>query len=131
MVARNSNLSAPEQLWRDERAALLRRRRQAGFGNAKARQLPTVGLALSGGGLRSATFALGLLRGLASQGLLARVDFLSTISGGGYAGAMLGRLVSALGIQQAQQVLAAGRWPLARAGMAAQQWPLPDTGGLT
>lgn len=112
MVARNSNLSAPEQLWRDERAALLRRRRQAGFGNAKARQLPTVGLALSGGGLRSATFALGLLRGLASQGLLARVDFLSTISGGGYAGAMLGRLVSALGIQQAQQVLAAGRSPV-------------------
>ena len=112
MDARTSTRSAPEQLRRDERAALLRRRRQAGFGNAKARQLPTVGLALSGGGVRSATFALGLLRGLAAQGLLARVDFLSTISGGGYAGAMLGRLVSTLGIQQAQQVLAAGCSPV-------------------
>lgn len=74
--------------------------------------MPTVGLALSGGGVRSATFGLGLLRGLAAQGLLTRVDYLSTISGGGYVGAMLGRLVSALGITQAQQVLAAGSSPV-------------------
>ena len=100
--------SAQEQLRRDERAAILRRRRRAGFSNAQARQLPTVGLALSGGGVRSATFGLGLLRGLAAQGLFRRVDYLSTISGGGYVGAMLGRLISALGLAQAQQMLAAG-----------------------
>ncbi|MDE2413973.1 MAG: hypothetical protein KGM60_04360 [Comamonadaceae bacterium] len=104
--------SAQEQLRRDERAAILRRRRRAGFGNAKARQLPTVGLALSGGGVRSATFGLGLLRGLAAQGLLARVDYLSTISGGGYVGAMLGRLVDTLGLGPAQQLLAAGSSPV-------------------
>jgi len=52
------------------------------------------GLALSGGGIRSATFCLGLLRALASKGLLLRFDLLSTVSGGGYIGATLGRLFS-------------------------------------
>lgn len=47
------------------------------------------GLALSGGGLRSATFALGALQGLAKQGMLANFDYLSTVSGGGYAGSFL------------------------------------------
>ena len=50
------------------------------------------GLALSGGGIRSATFCLGLVRGLAKRGLLKRFDYLSTVSGGGYLGASLGRL---------------------------------------
>ncbi len=47
------------------------------------------GLALSGGGIRSATFALGVLQGLASRGLLRRFDYLSTVSGGGYIGSWL------------------------------------------
>ncbi len=50
----------------------------------------TVGLALSGGGIRSATFCLGILQALASKRLLRRIDFLSTVSGGGYIGAFLG-----------------------------------------
>lgn len=45
-----------------------------------------VGLALSGGGIRSATFALGILTRLRSFGLLKEVDYLSTVSGGGYIG---------------------------------------------
>ncbi len=48
-----------------------------------------VGVSLSGGGIRSGTFALGFLQGLASLGLLRRIDYLSTVSGGGYAGAWL------------------------------------------
>ncbi|MGY1529616.1 patatin-like phospholipase family protein [Luteimonas sp. A649] len=52
------------------------------------------GLALSGGGIRSATFCLGLVRGLARTGLLRHFDYLSTVSGGGYLGASLGRLYS-------------------------------------
>ncbi|MFT4195302.1 hypothetical protein, partial [Ottowia sp.] len=100
---------AQEQLRRDERAAILRRRRRAGFSNTQARHLPTVGLALSGGGVRSATFALGLVRGLAAQGLLRRMDYLSSVSGGGFTAAMLGRLVCALGIDGAQAQLADGR----------------------
>jgi hypothetical protein len=48
-----------------------------------------IGLAISGGGIRSATFALGVLQGLATRGWLTRLDYLSTVSGGGYIGAWL------------------------------------------
>jgi choline dehydrogenase-like flavoprotein len=51
-----------------------------------------VGLALSGGGIRSATFALGVVQTLARCDRFRRIDFLSTVSGGGYVGAFLGRL---------------------------------------
>ncbi|WP_158623666.1 hypothetical protein [Corallococcus llansteffanensis] len=44
------------------------------------------GLALSGGGIRSATFNLGLLQGLAKLELLGTFDYLATVSGGGYIG---------------------------------------------
>lgn len=48
-----------------------------------------VGLACSGGGIRSATLCLGVAQVLAKRGILARVDYLSTVSGGGYFGAFL------------------------------------------
>lgn len=51
----------------------------------------TLGLALSGGGIRSAAFCLGVLQALARAGWLRRVDYLSTVSGGGFVGAFLGR----------------------------------------
>jgi hypothetical protein len=47
---------------------------------------PRVGLALSGGGIRSATFSLGLLRSLSARQLVHKIDYLSTVSGGGYSG---------------------------------------------
>ncbi len=50
------------------------------------------GLALSGGGIRSATFCLGLLKALAVRRQLLKFDLMSTVSGGGYIGAALGRL---------------------------------------
>ena len=46
-----------------------------------------VGLALSGGGIRSATFALGALQALHKLGLLPLFDYVSTVSGGGFTGA--------------------------------------------
>src|SRR5205809_8097466 len=46
-------------------------------------------LCMSGGGLRSATFGLGILQGLARCSLLDRFHFLSTVSGGGYIGSWL------------------------------------------
>lgn len=46
-------------------------------------------LCLSGGGIRSATFNLGILQGLARHGLLQEFDYLSTVSGGGYIGSWL------------------------------------------
>jgi hypothetical protein len=44
------------------------------------------GLALSGGGIRSATFCLGVLQKFNDLGLLTRFDYLSTVSGGGFIG---------------------------------------------
>jgi len=43
-----------------------------------------VGLAFSGGGIRSATFNLGVLQALEAGGMLPHVDYLSSVSGGGY-----------------------------------------------
>jgi hypothetical protein len=48
-----------------------------------------VGLAFSGGGIRSASFNLGVLQGLQGFDLLRQVDYLSTVSGGGFIGAWL------------------------------------------
>lgn len=53
-------------------------------------------LALSGGGIRSATFCLGLISALAKGDALRRIDVMSTVSGGGYIGAFLGRLFTRL-----------------------------------
>ncbi len=44
----------------------------------------TTGVALSGGGIRSASFALGVLQELAQRRLLYGVDYLSAVSGGSY-----------------------------------------------
>jgi Patatin-like phospholipase len=54
------------------------------------------GIALSGGGIRSATFALGVMQALAHHDLLRRFDYLSTVSGGGYIGTSLTWLTSRL-----------------------------------
>jgi hypothetical protein len=60
---------------------------------AKQRPLPApcdaTGLALSGGGVRSAAFCLGVLQALEGNRRLASFDYLSTVSGGGYMGACL------------------------------------------
>jgi len=46
-------------------------------------------LCLSGGGIRSASFSLGVLQGLARFALLGRFHYLSSVSGGGYIGSWL------------------------------------------
>ena len=64
--------------------------RRAGNGRDKGKVRESlVGLALSGGGIRSATFGLGVLECLKARGLLNQVDYLSTVSGGGYIGGWL------------------------------------------
>jgi predicted acylesterase/phospholipase RssA len=49
----------------------------------------TIGLALSGGGIRSASFCLGALQALYQHQLIDSIDYLSTVSGGGYIGSCL------------------------------------------
>lgn len=68
-----------------EAARLLWRRGQLG----QAPDAMRAGLALSGGGIRSATLSLGMLQALARAGRLERFDYLSTVSGGGYAGGFM------------------------------------------
>lgn len=55
----------------------------------QAEELKLCALAFSGGGIRSATFNLGILQGLAKRGVLENFDYLSTVSGGGYIGSWL------------------------------------------
>src|SRR5215467_1857777 len=57
-----------------------------------------IGLALSGGGIRSATFNLGVIQGLAKSKLLHKFDYISSVSGGGYISSWL------LGWMQHQQL---------------------------
>ncbi len=66
---------------------------------------PVVGLAFSGGGIRSATINLGILQGLAKYDLLKRIDYLSTVSGGGYIGGWLARWIYECGIDDVQKRL--------------------------
>ena len=77
----------------DQIGKLLERRtfvRSCWEGKAK---LPgdSAALALSGGGIRSATFSLGAIQALAkaANNPLSRIDILSTVSGGGYVGCFL------------------------------------------
>ena len=65
----------------------------------KAAESELLGLAFSGGGIRSATFNLGILQGLAHFKLLPRIDYLSTVSGGGYIGSWLTTWTKRLGLQ--------------------------------
>ncbi|HEX2137106.1 MAG TPA: patatin-like phospholipase family protein, partial [Microvirga sp.] len=51
-------------------------------------------LCLSGGGIRSAAFALGVVQALSRKGLLPHFQYLSTVSGGGYLGAFLSRWIA-------------------------------------
>ena len=73
-----------------ENASIRTRHEKCGMKNPGDKQ--RWGLAFSGGGIRSSTFCLGMAKSLAKNGLLTRFDYLSTVSGGGYAGSALGRL---------------------------------------
>src|ERR1700719_4408549 len=64
-----------------------------------------VGLAFSGGGIRSATINLGILQGLAKFGFLKRIDYLSTVSGGGFIGGWLIRWIYERGILDVEKRL--------------------------
>lgn len=73
-----------------ERVYLKSRRERAGLPDED----PPLGLALSGGGIRSSTLSLGVVQVLAQTGLWRRIDYISTVSGGGYIGSALSSLLS-------------------------------------
>src|SRR5207248_659836 len=82
----------------------------------QALDLNTVGLALSGGGIRSATFCLGALHALAELRLLRRFDYLSTVSGGGFIGSWLAAWIKREGdVANVERQLTPGRVEQAKA----------------
>src|SRR5262245_33390892 len=90
----------PPELRSREEGFIASRRGTAGL-NDRQKSQPVVGLAFSGGGIRSATFCLGVLKALAGGQTtdahrisLRGIDILSTVSGGGYIGAFLGAMFS-------------------------------------
>ena len=74
-----------------EELNLLKERRRRLFGGeaADAFDKNKFGIALSGGGIRSATINLGFLKTLNLFKILEKADYLSTVSGGGYTGAYI------------------------------------------
>src|SRR5688500_2586933 len=76
-----------------------------------------VGLSLSGGGGRSACFATGFVQALHAKGLWKWIDYLSTVSGGGYIGGYLSSAV----VQQ-DEVVSNDNFPL-REGAGNRQLP--------
>ncbi|MCA1616502.1 MAG: hypothetical protein LC800_20890 [Acidobacteria bacterium] len=94
----NKKAAAPEtdrgaipfaEVFKGEWAEVCARREKAKLtpcGDKSAPPPDIAGLSLSGGGIRSATFCLGLLQGLKGAGVLKEFDYLSTVSGGGYVG---------------------------------------------
>jgi len=96
------SLQLPAELIDAELETIAARRRAAGL-DAASLELGTpghpsverglTGLALSGGGIRSSTFGIGVIQALARAGLFQRADYVSTVSGGGYTGSMLSSLL--------------------------------------
>ena len=78
-----------KQVLSDEQEWITRRRANAAAENIDIPEKEFAGLALSGGGIRSAVFNLGLLQALENHGIIKNFDYMSTVSGGGYIGSCL------------------------------------------
>ena len=96
--ARDPSLLTFDQVWDEELDELAKLRKARGVAGPeiegdtpkeRAYAGQTSGLTFSGGGIRSATFNLGVAQALAERGLLRQMDYLSTVSGGGYVGSWL------------------------------------------
>jgi hypothetical protein len=83
-----------------ELKVIAKRRRKRGLPELDTSGQPTVekglvGLALSGGGIRSATFGLGVIQALIEKGKFKFIDYISTVSGGGYIGSCVSSVLNA------------------------------------
>ena len=83
-TARLASLQTQERPLEEKQARL-----RAVYDRIHAEQPERSALCLSGGGIRSAIFSLGVLQGFARHGLLGGFDYLSTVSGGGFVGGWL------------------------------------------
>ena len=98
-MKKNSQEEFLNKVFPEELEEIAQRRKNAQLEKGELTASPSTdnqlaGLALSGGGIRSATFGLGVIQGLAKHGILRHVDYLSTVSGGGYTGSCLSALLN-------------------------------------
>ncbi len=127
-------------IW-EELSEIERRRQLAGFQyndlpeqqsetlDQRAKRLNLTAVCLSGGGIRSAAFCLGVLQSVAGKGLLNEFDFLSTVSGGGFIGGWLQTLIKqSPSIKDAQTQLAANGAPPLQRLRAFTNYLTPVTG---
>ena len=89
----------PEELERRERELL--------GGRCEGDDRFRIGVSLSGGGVRSATFSFGVLQAMGAA--ISKVDVLSTVSGGGYTGSLISRLFTRKAVKDASDVARAIR----------------------
>ena len=86
-VAQSWNVKFHKEVIEPEIDAINTRRQDRVLENPGAeKMLDAVGLALSGGGIRSSAICLGVLQALNHHDLIKRIDYISTVSGGGYIG---------------------------------------------
>ncbi len=86
-----------EQVVENEGRYLRGRRELAGLKDDPRFGDAPIGMALSGGGIRSATISLGVIQKLMESDFFKRVDYLATVSGGGYIGTALSSLLASRG----------------------------------
>ncbi len=85
------------------RRKILKRKPVSAIGNLNTMvyggsgQFDTIGVALSGGGIRSAAFCLGALQALDRYKMISRIDYLSSVSGGGYTASAVSSAMSISG----------------------------------
>lgn len=101
----------PTKVFQAELRAINDRRRNMGLSPVAADedagplvQYGLVGICLSGGGIRSSTFNLGVLQSLDRTGLFRYADYLSTVSGGGYIGSCLSSVFAGAATQEKKDV---------------------------
>ncbi len=118
MVNAGAGILDTEAALAEELGEIERRRRAAGVrtpGAAdpsgenvyrRARCMRLTALCLSGGGVRGASFCLGVLQSLAAKRLLNEFDYLSSVSGGGFIGGWLQMLLrQGDDVERAQRML--------------------------
>lgn len=89
-------------------------------------------LCLSGGGIRSAAFCLGVLQALAAKCMLRQFDYLSTVSGGGFIGGWLQILIRESGdVSSAEGAISQSRPDALRRLRAYTNYLTPQTGPLS
>jgi hypothetical protein len=112
-----------EQVWLND----ARTCRDAGRGSLN----PEVGLAFSGGGVRSATFNLGVLQALASQDVLDKVGYISSVSGGSYINSWLAAWISKDCFQGVNRALADHEYKAQKSSTANSQEEAKNGYGLS